>query len=163
MPDAVREGDDRPRRLGHVPDIGRAADLVVDDRDLVTLAADPQHRPHEVVAGRAEEPGRADDPRLFTGGGLAVGLRTAVGRERIRRVRLDVRRAPTPVEDVVARVVDERAEPGSVLRSADVDCGRALRVILRAVHVRPGGGVQHEIEATGETVRRRLRNVPVGA
>ena len=37
--------------------------LVVDDRDLVALAPEPQHRPHEVVPGRPEQPRRAHDPR----------------------------------------------------------------------------------------------------
>ena len=64
---------------------------------------------------------RAHDPRVFARGGLAVQLRPAVHRQRVRRVRLDVRRALRPVEDVVGREVDERgAELGRVLRAADV-------------------------------------------
>src|SRR5438874_2170674 len=57
MPDAVRQLDERANRLRQVPDVGRAAALVVDDRDLVTLRAEPQHRAHEVRARPAEEPG----------------------------------------------------------------------------------------------------------
>ena len=53
----------------------------------------------------------------LAGGGLAVQLRAAVGAERARRVRLDVRLALRAVEDVVGRPDDERrAERGGVLR-----------------------------------------------
>ena len=145
MPDPVRELDNLPSRRRQVPHVRRAADLVVHHRDLVPLGAEPEHRPYEVVTGRPEEPGRADDPRLFARRGFAVGLRAAVGRERVRRVRLDVRRPLLPVEDVIGRVVDERAELGSMLRAADVNRCRALRIVLGAVDVGPRSRVQHEI------------------
>ncbi len=47
-----------------------------------------------------------------------------------------------------------------MLRPADVHRGRALRVGLGAVHVRPGGGVQHELRRRLDR-RRRQGHVPV--
>src|SRR5262249_43474363 len=61
---AVRQLEDRARRLGGVPDVRRRASLVVDDLDLLALGAQAQHRADEVVPGPAEEPGRADDPAV---------------------------------------------------------------------------------------------------
>ena len=159
--DAVRQLDDGRHRRGEMPGVGRAAALVVDDRDLVALGAEPEHRPDEVVPDRPEEPRGADDPRLAAGGRLAVELRAAVGAERIRRVGLDVRLALRAVEDVVGREVDERhAERGRVLRAADVDRRRALRVVLGAVDVRPGRRVQDELDAAGAAGRREA-DVPL--
>ena len=63
-------------------DVGGAASLVVDDGDLVALRAEPEHRADEVVPGRAEEPGGADDPCLVAGRGLAEEFRPPVGAER---------------------------------------------------------------------------------
>ena len=62
-------------------DVRRRAALVVDDRDLVALRAEGEHRPQEVLAGRAEEPGAAHDPAVADLA-LAVELRAAVGRQR---------------------------------------------------------------------------------
>ena len=76
--------DELARGRGEMADVRRASALVVHDRDLVPLGAEPEHRPYEVVAGRPEEPGRAHDPGVGAGGCLAVELRAAVGRERIR-------------------------------------------------------------------------------
>ena len=151
--DAVREEHDLARRRREVPDVGRRAALVVDDRDLVPLLAEPEHRADEVRARRAEEPRRADDPGPFAGGRLAVQLRPPVRGLRVRPVRLHVRLALASVEDVVGRVVDERrAEGGDVRGAADVDRGRALRIVLGAVDVRPGGRVEDDVgllEAAG--------------
>ena len=56
-----------------------------------------------------------------------------------------VRLALAAVEDVVARVVDERhTERGDVGRPAHVDRGRGLRLVLGTVDVRPRGGVQND-------------------
>ncbi len=66
------------------PDVGRAADLVVDDGDLVPFAPEPQHRAHEVVPGRPEEPRRADDQCVLARRALRVELRAPVGGERVR-------------------------------------------------------------------------------
>ena len=103
------------RGRGEVADVGRGAALVVDDRDLVPLGAEAQHRAQEVVPGRAEEPRRAHDPGPLARRRLAVELRAAVAPTRVRAVRLDVRLALAAVEDVVGREVDERrAERGDV-------------------------------------------------
>ena len=124
-------------------------------------APELEHRAHEVAARPAEQPRRADDPRVLAGRGLAVQLRPAVDGLRIRRIRLDVRVALAPVEHVVGGEVHERgAELGRVLRAADVDGRGALRVGLRPVHVRPGRRVQHEVD--GPERRRRQRHVPLG-
>jgi hypothetical protein len=48
-----------------------------------------------------------------------------------------------------------------VLRTADIDRGRALRVVFGAVHVRPCRGMQHEV-GVPEYLRRRRSDVPVG-
>src|SRR5829696_2294703 len=101
--DAERALEDRPRRVGEVRDVGRATALIVDDSDLVALGAEPQHRAQEVVPRRPEQPRAAHDPRLVAGRSLAVQLRAPVGVEGRRRVRLDVRLALRPVEDVVRR------------------------------------------------------------
>ena len=139
--------DELPHGGREVADEGRAAALVVDDGDLVALGAEPQHRPQEVVPRRAEEPGRPDHPRPLPGGSLAVELRPSVGATRVRPVRLDVRRALPAVEDVVRREVTSGAPSAAACGvPADVHGRRALRIRLRAVDVRPGRRVQHEIE-----------------
>jgi hypothetical protein len=142
-------------------DVRRRAALVVDHRDLVTIAREFEHRADEVLARRPIEPGRADDPGVLARRTFTVQLRAPVGRERIRCVRLDVRLVLAAVENVVRRVVDEgRPELRDVPRAADVYRRRPLRVVLRPVHVRPRSCVQDE---TGRVERwRRKRNVPVG-
>src|SRR5690242_11631975 len=86
---------------------------------------------------------------------------TTLFRSRVRRVRLDVRVALRPVEDVVGREVDERrTELGGVLRPSDVDRRRLLRIRLRPVDVRPRRGMQDEVDGS-EIRRRRQRHVPV--
>ena len=154
--------DELARRRGQVPDVGRAAPLVVDDRDLVALGAEPQHRADEVVPGRAEEPRAAHDPRRLARRGLAVELRPPVGGQRVRAVGLDVRRALAAVEDVVGRVGDERrAELGGVavpptLTSA-APCGSSSA---------PSTSVQAAACSTrsgAPSARRRQLDVPVGA
>ena len=98
---------------------------------------------------------------LLAGCGLAVELRPPVRGLRVRAVRLQVRLALAAVEDVVARVVDERhTERSDVRRPADVDGGRRLRLVLGTVDVRPGGGVENDIRQL-EPVRRRQLDVPV--
>ena len=161
--DAVRQEQDLTRRGGEVADVGRRPPLVVDDSDLVPLLAEPQHRADEVVAGRAEEPRGADDPRSLARGRLAVELRPSVGGLRVRPVRLDVRLLRAAIEDVVGRVVDERrAEGGDVRRPAHVDGGGGLRIGLGAVDVRPRGGVEGDVGRL-EPGRGRQLHVPLGA
>ena len=76
-------------------------------------------------------------------------------------VRLDVRLALRPVEDVVGREGDERrAERRRIRGAGDVDGGCALRVLLGPVDVRPGGGMQDQVGRRAR--RRREGDVPVG-
>ena len=157
MPDSERRAvvDQLARGRGEVPDVGRAATLVVDHRDLVPLGAEPEHRAHEVVSRLAEEPRRADDPRTLAGGRLPLELRAAVDGEWGRRVRLDVRCALRPVEHVVGRERHERrAERGRVRRASDVRSRRGLRIVFGAVDVRPRRSVEHEVR--GPRQRRGL-------
>ena len=99
-----------------------------------------QPKSHDVRTIHAPSPAAAS----------ARELRAAVHRLRVRRVGLDVRLALRPVEDVVRRVRDERqAELGRVLCAADVDRRGALRILLRAVDVRPRRGVKHETDVAG--------------
>jgi len=149
-------------RGSKMTDVRRRAALVVDNGDFVTLAPEREHGPNEVLSGRPEEPGASNDPRTLPGSRFAVELRPAVRRQRIRRVGLEVRRALRSVKNVISRERHERrAERGGVLRSTDVDRRGVLRTRLRAVDIRPGRGVQHEIDVT--EIRRRERDVPVGS
>jgi hypothetical protein len=107
---------------------GRGAELVVDDAHLVAVAREPQHRVDEVASAEPEETGGADDEvgRVRLGGrALPLELRRPVGRERRRRVRLHVGLPLAPVEDVVARnVEDGGAELG---RGSGEDAGARAR------------------------------------
>src|SRR5262245_22587682 len=144
-----------PRQMARVR---RRAALIVHDRYLVPLAAQPQHRQDEVVAPRREEPRGADDPAV-PHLPLAVELRAPVDGQRARLVRLDVRLGLASVEHVVGgEVGDRRAECDDVPRPPDVDPPRALGVRLRAVDVGPGGGVEGEV---GKGPEGRREAVPV--
>ena len=109
--DAVLEPlDQADDAVGEVPGVGRRADLVVDDEDLVLVGGEAQHRLDEVAAADPEEPGGADDEVARVGGRgrlLAGELGAAVGGERRRLVALDVGRALGAVEDVVGGDVDD--------------------------------------------------------
>ena len=149
VPEPARQLDELARRRGEMTDVRRAAALVVDDRDLVALA----RRARSIVRTKLwpVQP-KSHDERTIHASSPAAASPCSFVRPydglRVRRIRLDVRLALAPVEDVVGREVDERrAELGRVLRAADVDRRRALRVGLGAVDVRPRGGVQHEIDA----------------
>jgi hypothetical protein len=67
---------------GEVSDVRWAAALVVDDMDLILSAGRFEHRPYEVPACPAEEPGRTNYPSC-SDLALAGELRAAVDRERI--------------------------------------------------------------------------------
>ena len=137
--------DELARRLGQMPDVRRAAALVVDDGHLVPLPPEREHRQHEVLAPGREEPRGADDPAVADLA-LAFELRPPVDGLRAGRVRLDVRLALPPVEDVVGREVDDRrAERGDLARPLDVDAARSLLVRLSAVHVRERRRVEDEV------------------
>ena len=166
VPDPVRLPlvDETTHRSREVADVGRASALVVHDGDLVALRSKPQHRAHEVVTRRSEEPRRSDDPGRRPCGSLAVELRSPVCGLRIRAVRLDVRRPLAAVEDVVGREGDDGgAQRGDVGRSRDVHRGRTLRVQLCTVDVRPRRGVQHEVEVVSarKLGPRGVGHVPV--
>ena len=64
VPGAVGKLEQLTGRLGEVVHVRRRADLVVHDTDLVALLPEGEHRPQEVLAGRAEEPGAAHDPAV---------------------------------------------------------------------------------------------------
>ena len=144
-------------------DVGRAAALVVDDRDLVALGAEPQHRAQEVLRGRAEEPRRAHDPRAARrprprrAASCARMRRAATARPTRRTARASPRRRRSRVEQTTSGAPSSAA----CCDAADVDRGRALRVVLGAVDVRPRGRVQDEVAPRAR--RRRERDVPVGA
>ncbi len=159
MPHPERASDQLACRRRHVTDIGRRASLVVDDGDLAAVPAEFEHRANEVVARWPKQAGRADDPGLLACGRLAVQLRPAVGRERIRSVRLDVRVALRAVEDVVGGVVDDRsAELRGMGRPADVDGRCVLRMRLCSIDIGPRGRMQDEPDL--DRVGRQL-DVPV--
>ena len=130
MPDAERRSrvDELARRSRQMPDVGGAAALVGDDGHLVALGAEPEHRAHEVVPRRAEEPRAAHDPGALAGGSLAVELRAAVRGQRAGLSDSTYGRTLATVEHVVGGVRHERcAERGGVGGAADVDGGSALR------------------------------------
>src|SRR5215211_2041581 len=148
VPGAIGEVEQLARGLGQMADEGRRADLIRDDRDLVLLSPQREHRPQEVPPGRTEEPGAAHDPAVAHLE-LARELRAPVRRERIRLVRLDVGLPLRAVEDVVGRVVDDRSpQLDHVARAADVHGGRerfpllapSTSVQAAAWRTRPGGG-----------------------
>lgn len=153
VPDAARKLEEPAGRLGEMADVRGAPALVVDHAHLVALGAEAEHRADEVRARPAEEPGAPHDPALAH---LAFPeeLRAPVGGERACLVRFDVRLALRPVEDVVGGEVDHRRpERRHGARPIHVDPPRALLVLLRAVHVRPRGGVEHEPRPVAELER----------
>ena len=155
--------DELPGRGGEMTDVRGAAPLVGDDRHLVPLRSETEHRADEVVPGLAEEPRRADDPGAVARRRLAGELRAAVRGERGGQVGLDVRRPFRPVEHVVGRVGDERrperCHPG---RPGDVRRVRVRPLLLRAVDIGPRGRVEDEVGRPGQ--RRRLgANVPAAS
>ena len=143
----VREPDES---LGEVAGVGRAADLVLDDDDLVERASEVEHRGHEVLAVHAKKPGRADDEvaRVVRRGlDLAGQLRLAVPRQRVDLVGFDVGQLLRAVEDVVGRDVDHaraavRGRSGDVAGALAVDAHRELGLRLSAVDVGIGGAVE---------------------
>ena len=140
-------GDLEPRELeqrrGEVRHLHRRADLVLVEhgggitRGQLVLRGRVIRAPHD--QGRADEQsvrGSRDDTRL------GVGLGTAVGRARRRRVLLHVRRTLAAVEDDVCREVDEAGadegrRAGDVRGAVDDDLPRTLAVL-------PVGGVDHD-------------------
>ncbi len=130
------------QRRGEVRHLHRRADLVLVEhgggitRGQLVLRGRVIRAPHD--QGRADEQsvrGSRDDTRL------GVGLGTAVGRARRRRVLLHVRRTLAAVEDDVCREVDEAGadegrRAGDVRGAVDDDLPRTLAVL-------PVGGVDH--------------------
>jgi hypothetical protein len=83
-------------------------------RDLVALCAEPQHRPHEVRAGPAEEPRAADDPAVATSRSPSSFVRRTTESGAARPTRRTAR--ASSVEDVVGREVDDGAPSAATLR-----------------------------------------------
>lgn len=102
-------------RVGDVERGCRIAPLIGDDRDLVAVTGQPQHRLDEVLAEGAVDPGRAQDEVARVGrrhGRFAGELGGAVDAERRGRVGFDIGAVPGAVEDIVGRQVDDgNAEP----------------------------------------------------
>ena len=129
--------------LGHVACEGQAAQLVVDDRDLLEpvlgVGDAVGQRPHRLdeVAALADDPGAAHDvvARAAGHGDVAGGLGLAVDGQRAEGLvlRVDLGRA---VEDVVGRHVDQ-GDP--VLGAGPGEQGRAGRVGLPGGHAALGG------------------------
>ncbi len=146
--------DDRDGGRGEVAAPGGRSALIVDDAQLVALPSQAQHGAHEVAAPAAVDPARADDDgRRAAGeqGLLAVALGAPVDAEGIGLVVRAVRgRTGAAVEHVVRREVDDRgAGRGRRLRercrSHGVDHPGEVRLRLGTVHVRIGGGVDHQV------------------
>ena len=135
----------RLRRFREMADERRRAALVVDDRHLVLLRAELEHRPHEVLARPPEEPRGANDPAL-PHLALTLELRAPVDRQWPRLIGFDVRLRLQSIEDVVRREVDDRrAERHDVASPLDVHPRRPFRVGLGPVDVSPGRGVEHQV------------------
>ena len=129
--------------LGHVAREGQAAQLVVNDGDLVQLilrvgdaVGEPLHGLHEVVP-LADNPGAAHDvvARAAGHGDVAGGLGLAVDGQRAEGLLLVVHLGGA-VEDVVAGHVHER-DP--VLGAGAGEKGRPGRVGLPGGHAALGG------------------------
>ncbi len=143
--------------LGHVAREGQAAQLVVDDRDLLEpvlgvgdAVGQPPHGLHEVVP-LADDPGAAHDvvARAAGHGDVSGGLGLAVDRERAHGLALVVKLARA-VEHVVGADVDERdavrgAGAGEKRRPGRVGLpgGHAALGGLRLINSRVGAAVDH--------------------
>ena len=94
--------------------------LVGDDAHGVSLSLEPHHSLHEVAAGLAVQPGRADHVvRLENGGdgALARQLRAAVRRARIGLRILGIGLAGTAGEDVVRGDLNQTGAEGAHARA----------------------------------------------
>ena len=97
-------------------------------------------------SSRAKEPGRTDDPRILSRRRLSVQLRAAVGRLRVRSVRLDVGLPLPSVEDIVGREVDDWcAERGDVRGATDVDRRSSPGILLSSVDIGPRRRVERQV------------------
>ena len=158
--DPLDQADDA---VGEVPGVGRRADLVADDEDLVLVAARRSIVSTKLGPPIAEQPGGADDEVALVGGRrrlLPGELGAAVGRERRGLVGLDVGRALGAVEDVVAGDVDDAGADrggggGDVAGAVAVDRHRGLLGLLGPVDVGPGGAVDDDVGALELELRRR--------
>ena len=157
--DAVRKLD-TSRRLGEVADVRRPASLVVDDRHLVALRAEPKHRAQEVVARRAEEPRRAHDHALSPAAASPCSFVRPYAPSGDGGSDSTYGVALRPVEDVVGRqVTSGTPSAAACCVAADIDRRRALGIVLRAVDVRPCRSVQDERRV--EPLGRRVGNIPL--
>ena len=103
----LEELEDAARQITR---IGRAPDLVRDDREQAALAHQTEHRLDEVRPVAGVEPGRAEDgvaAARALDGLLARALRTAIDAEGRRGLLLAQRAVCRAVEDIVRRDVDE--------------------------------------------------------
>jgi hypothetical protein len=154
----------RPEDAREPEDRGRRPALVVDDPKRVSGGGPTEDREEEVRPPGCVEPGGAHDrdvrPEDLERGLLAPPLARPVDVEGPGRVVRTVGTAEGPVENVVGRDVEETAarggaEAGERGHAVMIDGLRALRILLRPVDRRPGGGVEHDPrivarERTGE-------------
>jgi hypothetical protein len=157
MVDAVRRlfwrrhagHSDVETRLGNVTRRARAAALICDHRQTVTLGCEPQNRPDKILAIGTVDPRRAQDdvPRISgPDPALARELAAAVGIERRHRILFDIGRALSPVEHIIGRDMDKRnpAMPGVGRKSRwrlGVDRERDRFIAFGTINVSIGGRV----------------------
>ena len=132
------------QRTCEINGIGGRAALVCDDRELVALTHEAEHRGDKVLPGRTVEPGGADDEVVRVGCRqfrLARGLRAPVGTHRGGGGGLGDGLGGGTGEDVVGGDVYDPHRPRrarrrapQVLRAHRVDRVGTLLLVLGLVH-----------------------------
>jgi hypothetical protein len=151
-----------------VPGPGRSANLVVDNAQLVALAAQAQHGLHEVGTMQAIHPTGAQDHETCARGGnrlLAFKLAAAVDGKRVGGVVFEVGARLGAVKDIVCRIVDQEGAEAPGLFGQDgrgrrIDPPRLVGFLLRAIHGGIGGCVHDRPGRVG--ANRRAQGVAVG-
>ncbi len=153
---------------GKIPGIGGGPDLIVDDLQGLDRRGLLQDGLHEILAVPAVQPGRPDQ-EIALGKVLEIPLALQLGGpvdvERRRRVLFAVGGPLPAVEDVIGAEMDERDPPapagqGDIFHTDGIDGKASLPVRLATVHVRIGGGVDHDLRRTllNDTPAIALRN-----
>ena len=184
MPEPARKRDELVHRFGEMPDERRRAALVVDDRDLVALRAEPQHRAHEVrcpSSRRATRCARSTRPRpprprraascarTPTAGSAHRTRRTAFASSRRRRSRSRSRRAARRARARAAcRRRSPRPRPADRPRRRRRPSTRRRAARDRARRARGGGIVTSQSRVrqaarAGKRLEQRGAELPAGA